>query len=132
MESLSVLHVTPIYVAILGLLFLPFTLRVGAYRVKNKISLGTGEDPELERRIRGQANFTETVPIALVLLVSLELIGTTATGLHAIGAALVVGRLAHYLGLTELGPFFLRPVGMMLTMLSILVSAGWILMQTLA
>lgn len=131
MELPTLLNVTPIYIALLGLLFIPFTMRVGLYRVKSNITIGTGEDPELVRRIRGQGNFIETVPIALFLLVSMELLGASNTWLHALGAALVLGRLAHYIGLTELGPIAFRVGGMIATIGTILVSSIWILIELL-
>ena len=127
--DLHLLSITPIYAALLGLLFLPFTLRVGFYRLKSKILIGEGDDPEMLRRIRGQGNFVETVPLALLLLLILELCGAGNNWLHALGALLVFGRTTHYLGLTELGPRVLRPVGMVSTMLVYLVSCGWILLN---
>jgi len=69
------LSVTPLYVALLGLLWVPFTLRVGLCRVKNAINLGDGGDAELLRRIRGQGSFIESVPLAVVLLIVMELVG---------------------------------------------------------
>ena len=62
-------------VALLGLLFIPLTIRAGLYRAKSGIFLGDGGDLELQRRVRGQGNFIETVPIALILLVVMELSG---------------------------------------------------------
>ena len=47
MDLPSLLSVTPIYTAILGLLFIPFTMRAGLYRAKTKIFIGMGDDPEL-------------------------------------------------------------------------------------
>jgi uncharacterized membrane protein YecN with MAPEG domain len=131
MDLPSLLSVTPIYVGILGLLFVPMTVRAGLYRVKSNILIGTGEDPEMLRRMRGQANFTETVPMALFLLITMELLGATNIWLHSLGSLLVVGRAAHYLGLTELGPVFLRAVGMGATLLTILIGAIWILVNVL-
>jgi len=127
MELPTLINVTPIYIALLGLLFIPFTMRVGLYRVKSNITIGTGEDPELVRRIRGQGNFIETVPIALFLLLSMELLGASSTWLHTLGSALVLGRIAHYIGLTKLGPIAFRVAGMMATIATILVSSLWIL-----
>ncbi len=127
MSTLSLLTVTPLYAALLGLLFIPFTLRVGLYRAKNKIDLGDGDDPELLRRIRGQANFIETVPIALVLIVIMELCGASNGWLHTLGALLVIGRLCHYLAITKIGPFALRPVGMFATLGTYLGACGWLL-----
>ncbi len=127
----SLLSVTPLYVALLGLVFIVITLRVGLYRVKTKVNIGNGEDPELLRRVRGQGNFIETVPMALFLLIVMEVLGVSDTWLHILGATLVAGRILHYLGLTEIGPFICRPLGMMGTLLPILVSSIWILVDLL-
>jgi uncharacterized membrane protein YecN with MAPEG domain len=129
--DLSLISVIPLYAALLGLLFIPFTLRVGAYRIKSKILIGDGDDPEMFRRIRGQANFTETVPLALILLILMEVCGAGDSWLHALGALLVFGRVAHYIGLTEMGPGILRPIGMMSTMLVYLIPGGWLLLHML-
>ncbi|MCP3906547.1 MAG: glutathione S-transferase [Oceanicoccus sp.] len=127
----SLLSVSPIYIALLGLLFFVITLRVGIYRVKINVNIGNGDDPELLRRVRGQGNFTETVPMALFLLITMEVLGASDTWLHILGAALVLGRISHYLGLTEIGPNFCRPLGMAGTMITILVSSIWIMLDVL-
>lgn len=131
MPTVSLLSVTPLYAALLGLLFLPFTMRAGFYRAKSKIFIGDGGDPEMLRRIRGQGNFIETVPLALILLIVMELSGAGHNWLNALGALLVFGRLSHYLGITEIGPNFLRVVGMVSTLSVYFVSCGWILYNTL-
>ena len=130
MELVYSLSVTPIYIAILGLIFTPITMRVGAYRLKSKISLGNGDDPELLRRVRGQANFIETVPIALILLVTMELMGASETVLHSLCAALVIGRIIHYLGITNVAPEIFRGFGMIATLGSVVASSIWILMNS--
>lgn len=127
MDLPTLLNVTPLYLAILGLLFILFTMRAGMYRSKAKIFIGTGDDLELLRRVRGQANFVETVPITLFLLVAMELMGASSLWLHALGLTLVVGRIAHYLGLTELGPPILRVFGMIATIATILISSVWVI-----
>lgn len=124
---MAVLSVTPLYVALLGLIFIPYTMRVGLFRLKSKILIGDGGDPEMLRRIRGQGNFIETVPLALILLVVMELCGAGNAWLHSLGSLLVFGRLCHYLGLTEIGPGNLRPVGMSSTLGVYLVASGWLL-----
>ncbi|HAZ94558.1 MAG TPA: glutathione S-transferase [Porticoccaceae bacterium] len=131
MQLPALLSVTPIYIAILGLLFIPFTLRAGLYRVKSKILIGTGDDPEMLRRIRGQGNFVETVPIALLLIIAMELVGAKDMWLHGLGIALVLGRICHYVAITEIGPSVCRPIGMLSTLLTILISSLWILVSTL-
>ena len=72
MDLPSVLNVTPIYVAIFGLLFFPFTFYVGLGRLKTNILIGDGGNDEMVRRIRAQANFMETVPMALFLLIMIK------------------------------------------------------------
>ena len=129
LPSLSLLSVTPIYAALLGLLMVPFTLRVGLYRVKNKVNLGDGNDPELLRIMRGQGNFIETVPLAIILLILMEVLGASNTWLHTLGAALVIGRILHYIGVTEIGPFVGRPVGIFTTLIVYLVASVWILVK---
>ena len=131
MQLPTLLSITPIYIALLGLLFIPFTLRVGLCRVKTNIFIGTGNDPELLRRTRGQGNFVETVPMALLLLVAMELVGAKDAWLHGLGIPLVIGRICHYLAITELAPKALRPIGMSATMITILVSSLWILINSL-
>ena len=131
MELPSILSVTPIYIALLGLLFLPFTMRVGLYRVKNEINLGDGQDEELIKRIRGQGNFIETVPLAVVLLLLMEVLGAGTIWLHTLGTLLVGGRMLHYLGITGLGHFACRPIGMFATLSVYLVTSIWILVALL-
>ncbi|MEP5764359.1 MAG: MAPEG family protein [Halieaceae bacterium] len=129
MPSISLLSITPLYVALLGLIWIVMTLRVGLYRVKNEINIGDGGDPEMQRRVRGQGNFIESVPLAVALLLVMELVGASDTWLHALGATLVLGRLLHYVGLTEIGPFQCRPAGMFATLGVYLISSGWILVD---
>jgi len=131
MEQISVLSITPIYIAILGLLFLPITMRIGLYRIQSKISLGTGDDPEMVRLMRGQANFIETVPMALFLLIAMELLGASNTWLHALGLTLVLGRIAHYFGLTGVVPLAFRVIGMAATLLTIFLGSIWIAIDVL-
>jgi len=132
MPNINLLSITPIYIALLGILFVPFTMRVGLYRVKNEIIIGDGKDEELIRRIRGQGNFVETVPLAVVLVLLMEILGAGDTWLHALCALLVGGRFLHYLGITELAPSICRPAGMFATLSIYFVAPIWILTDVLA
>jgi uncharacterized membrane protein YecN with MAPEG domain len=123
----TMLSITPIYIAILGLMLVPMTLYVGAYRVKNKVDLGDNGDKDLIRRIRSHANFIESVPLAVVLLICVELMGAGNMWLHGLGATLVIGRALHFLAMAKIGPFIGRPIGMFATMGVYLVSSIWIL-----
>tara|TARA_Y100000385_G_scaffold246976_1_gene266669 strand:+ start:1219 stop:1698 length:480 start_codon:yes stop_codon:yes gene_type:complete len=131
LPNMSLLSITPIYIALLGILFVPITMRVGLYRVKNKIDLGDGNDDALFKLNRGQGNFVETVPLAVVLLLLMELLGAGTTWLHTLGALLVVGRFLHYVGITEVGPGIGRPIGMFATFGVYAAASFWILFDVL-
>ena len=116
--------ITPIYAAILGLLYVAMSAMVIRTRGASGVSLGDGGDRLLQRRIRGHANFAEYVPIALILLAFLEEAGANAIAVHGLNAALVLGRLMHAFALSTLT---LRPIcrtgGMVLTFAVITVAA---------
>src|SRR5881628_186065 len=90
--------VTPLYAGLLALFFFVLSMRV--VQVRGRVSLGDGGDPEVLRRMRGQANFAEYVPLILVLMAIMELRHVGSFWLHAIGAALLVGRLLHGVALS--------------------------------
>lgn len=87
--------VTPLYAAILAVWFVILSLRVTQRRRAAKVSLGEGGDTLLQRAIRGQANFAEYVPLALLLLLVVELSNFSLYVVHALGIALVIARLLH-------------------------------------
>ena len=124
MSTLLNLEQTMSIAAVFAVLHVIFTLRVGGYRFSNNISLGDGGDKELLNRIRGHGNFIEQVPIALLLLLLNDLNGLSDTALYALGGVLLISRILHYLMITTRGlPMILRPLSMIGTVGTILVSA---------
>lgn len=125
--------VTPFYAGALGLWFLALSIRVVMGRLgPNGPGLGDGGNPLMMRRIRGHANFAEYVPLILVLMGLLELGGTARWLLHAIGAALLLGRLLHGYAFGFTKEFvFGRTAGMVLTFASLLAAGGLCLLQGL-
>ena len=87
--------VTPLYAGLLVLWFVVLSLRVIQRRRAAKVSLGDGGDVLLQRAIRGQANFAEYVPLALLLLAVLEVSRFSIYLLHFLGIALLIARLLH-------------------------------------
>lgn len=87
------------YAGLSGLIAMVLAINVARTRVANRVSFGTGDNPDLERRVRAHGNFIENVPLILLLLLLLALGGVSAWWLHALGIALVVARLAHAYGL---------------------------------
>lgn len=126
--------VTPLYAGILALLFLALSFRVVFRRRDQKINLGDGGDAEMQRRIRGHGNFAEYVPLVLLLMLLLELGGTTPIwALHAMGLTLVIARLLHGYALSFSKHFFIgRFVGTVLTFTLLLVAGALCLWRGLA
>ena len=97
--------VTTLYAAILGILLVVLSDLVSRNRKKAKISIGSSGDPILERAVRAHGNFVEYVPLALILLLLLEVQAAAPLMLHILGGTLLAGRLLHVYGM-------IRPDGM--------------------
>src|SRR3546814_159705 len=94
--------VTPLYAALCGLLLMVLSVRVILLRRALKVGLGDGDQPVLRRAIRVQANCVEYVPLALILLLLLEVSHQVpAVALHGLGLLLIIGRIAHALGVSR-------------------------------
>ncbi len=114
-------QITAIYAALLGLLMVVLAVRVARYRQTRLIGIGDGGDRDLVKRIRAHANAVENVPMALLLLLILELTQTQAAWLHVFGLMLLIGRLLHALGLSRhAGSSSGRLIGIALTWLAML------------
>jgi len=116
--------VTAFYASLLAFLFVLLSARVIAQRREARVELGAGESRELLRRSRVHANFAEYVPMALLLLAFAESLKVPSIVLHALGAALLVGRVLHAYGLSQT-PHIVkwRVTGMVLTLATIGVAA---------
>jgi uncharacterized membrane protein YecN with MAPEG domain len=117
--------VSMVTAGLLGILLLVLSGYVIAGRVKFKIDIGDGGNEQMRQRIRTQANFVEYVPLALLLIILVE-VGKIGPGWlpAAMAVTLIVARLWHAQGLlaspgTSAGRF----MGTNLTALVILVGA---------
>lgn len=114
-----------LYAGILGILLIYLSNNVAGNRKKFKVGIGDGDNKDLARAIRVQANFTEYVPIALILLAIFEINLGHAVVAHIAGIALVVGRLLHAYGLGKsVKASFGRLAGILLTWLVIIGLSG--------
>ena len=124
--------ITALYTSLLGILWFILTLHVIFGRWKYRVSLGDGQQKDLNRRIRAHANFVETVPLAVLLLWLGEshVFGTMTT--HAMGLMLVISRAIHAYGMLipKRSTNRIRQVGMGLTMLMIGLTSLWICIGT--
>ncbi len=119
-------QITLFYASLSALLLIGLSVQVVRLRRQLRIGVGSGGNPQLECAIRAHGNFCEYVPIALLLLLALELAASLpGWALHLLGGMLVVGRLLHgFFGLnrgpgTSFGRFF----GTLLTWLMIVAAA---------
>ncbi|MCH7820933.1 MAG: MAPEG family protein [Proteobacteria bacterium] len=95
------LPITALYAGILTIFALVLSFQAGSFRGKSGISLLFGDPPNMElvQKVRVHQNFLEYVPMIVILMAVIELNGGSITFLHAIGALLIVARIAHALGL---------------------------------
>ena len=110
------LPITSVAAAILTAWFILLSARVISSRFADRVSLGTGDLPSLERRIRAHGNLAEYGPLGLILCALAEIQGAPSW-LVALGAALlVVGRIMHGIALSYTKRnMTLRTGGMVLT-----------------
>jgi hypothetical protein len=122
--------VSSLYAVLLALIGVVLTVRVILGRVRTGVQAGDGGDAALGQAIRAHANFTEQVPIALLVLVLVDVAGTSGVVVHVLGVALVVARLMHGLALsfgwhTRFG----RVAGAAITFFVLLIEAALCLYQ---
>lgn len=119
---------TLITAGLLGLVFMVLTIRVVARRAGQKIMIGDGGDADMLERIRAHANFTEHVPLTLILMGGIELsTGHGSLWLWGTGAALVLARIAHAIGMSRPSPNVFRAVGALASWVIILGLSLWAL-----
>lgn len=118
------LTVTPIYAALIAILFIALSVNVIKARRHGKISVGDGGDKIMLKAMRTQANCAEYAPFALLLIAMVELQGAGALLLNLLGLALLAGRVLHAYGFGRKPQIvILRQIGMLLTFAAILIAA---------
>ncbi|MEY3996099.1 MAG: hypothetical protein RL344_442 [Pseudomonadota bacterium] len=137
------LIITPLYASILSIIFVGLSIQVIRLRRRLKISLGTDEyslDKNFKqetdghqlilRAVRVHANFSEYVPLVILLMLCSEMSGASVWLLHSIGILLLVGRISHAYGVSRLNEIFkYRVLGMAMTFTSILVAAFFLIIN---
>ncbi len=118
--------ITALYAGLLALVGLVLGVGSGWLRARTGVSLGDGGNSQQLVAVRRHGNFSEWVPLALILIAVLELNGVSGTALHALGATLLLARIAHPLGLKpdSIGGLP-RALGAGGTALVVLVAAIW-------
>jgi uncharacterized membrane protein YecN with MAPEG domain len=118
--------VCAIYAALLALIQVALTANVVRFRRSQRVSLGTEKgDNELLKAVRTHGNFTEIVPMGLLMILLAELQGVPLWCVHSLGALLLIGRLFHiYAILCCPNSYGLsRTVGMALSLATLILGA---------
>lgn len=120
--------IVPTYAALLAFFFVGLSVRVLRLRRRLGIPIGHDGDATLLRAVRVQANFAEYVPFALLLAAFVETAHGSPRFVHALCAALLLGRVVHALGVSRSAErLAYRVVGMALTFVPIGLGAGSLL-----
>jgi uncharacterized membrane protein YecN with MAPEG domain len=111
------LIITPFYAALLALFYVGLSFNVIRHRFQFKQSLGTGGEQRLQKMIRMHGNFSEYVPLIIIMMSFLEMGGNSSKYvIHGFGVLILIGRIAHAYGLgREKSPNPFRVVGMLST-----------------
>ena len=126
------LLITPIYAALLGLIFVVLSIKTIIIRRKNKVAVGDGNKPQLQRAMRVHANFAEYTPIAIILVGFVESLKYNEIIVHILFSVFVLGRIIHAYGLSKIDEDFrFRVFGMVLTFNVITVASGLIIFNFL-
>ena len=125
---MTLFQIIALYIA-LNLLLLPVLMyRVGQVRMKEKVSLGDGNNPALIARIRAHGNYAETAPFALIGLIALGMLQAHPIVLHIFGAGFLLSRILHAHGMAQAGANGKgRMFGTILTLLTFVGTAGTLL-----
>ena len=101
-------------------------IRCAKVRGALKIGVGDGGNEQMIRRMRAHANVLEQTPLTLLLFGLVEAAGRGGLWLAPLGAAFILGRVAHAYGMEENGFKAGRPIGMLVgtvTQLTLVVTA---------
>lgn len=90
--------VSVLYAVLGALLLIKFSFDVVRMRLQYRVSYGDGGFSELQNAIRVHGNAAEYIPIAILLLLLMEMNGAETWMVHVTGILLIAGRLMHYYG----------------------------------
>jgi uncharacterized protein len=118
--SLENMYIVSLYSGIFGLFFIALSVRTLLLRGRFGILIGDRDNPILARASRVHANFAEYVPLALMLIYFLETQTASNLWIHFICIALLIGRISHWYGVSQVKENLrYRVIGMILTFMAI-------------
>lgn len=90
--------VSALYAVLSALLLMKFSFDVVRLRMQYRVAYGDGGFSELQSAIRIHGNAVEYIPIAIMLMLFMEMNGAETWMVHICGIVLLAGRLMHYYG----------------------------------
>jgi uncharacterized membrane protein YecN with MAPEG domain len=94
------MEITLLYTSLITILAIFLAFRVGIVRGTTNTLLGEGDSSELLQSIRSHGNLIEHAPLALMLLLLLEMQGVADWKLHLLGSSFFLLRILHAYGVT--------------------------------
>ena len=124
MEITASAHAAALWVGLHLILLLVLSVLVVRQRRAHGVVFGDADVPALALAVRAFGNATEYVPAGLIAIVTLAVVGAPPTIVHIAGLTLLLGRVAHAVGLSRSGGASIgRTVGVTLTWLAYIVAA---------
>lgn len=124
MTVTSGLAAAALYTGLLTFVLLWLGFHVSQKRRRLRISIGDAGNPEMLRAMRGQANFVENAPMAVIILYGMAFFDAPVLLIHFLGALLVIGRILHAMHFTrDDAPVWQRASGAALTAFVLFIGA---------
>jgi uncharacterized membrane protein YecN with MAPEG domain len=125
--------VTAVYAALFGLVLFALSIWVIATRLRQNVLIGDGGNDALTRCMRAHANFTEYMPLILILAGLFETAGGSRPILRIVLTVLLVARVAHPFGMVakenSIQQFACRGLPAILTFVSLAVLSVLLLIR---
>lgn len=126
------MQVVPFYASLLALLFFVLSFRTIRLRQRLQIGVGDAGNPQLLRAMRVHSNFAEYVPLCLLLFCFVEMRGAPLWLVHGLGMGLLIGRLLHAFGVSQVKEKLkFRITGMLMTFIALLTASAYLLVASL-
>ena len=124
MEISASAHAAALWVGLHLILLLVLSVLVVRQRRSHGVALGDADIPQLTQAVRAFGNASEYIPAGLIAIAVLAMVGAPPPIVHATGFTLLIGRIAHAVGLSRSGGASLpRAAGVILTWLAYILAA---------
>ncbi|MGB0498208.1 MAG: MAPEG family protein [Rubricella sp.] len=126
------LSAVALYTGLNTLILIALSIHVGRVRSQEKVFMGDGGNRRVIRAMRGQANFVEHAPLALLILLVMALSAAPAWAIHVLGIMLTAGRAMHAAHfIADDAPVWQRAGGALLTLLVLLIGGAGLILHAL-